>query len=519
MRLANLVLACSVLCATHAAGQGVGGAFDPERFVSPPERGQVWLVPPGGGRQPYPTIQAAVDAAAAGDTVLLSDGIFRGPGNRNVYVSGKDLVIRSENGPEGCVLDCEFKGRGFFFEGSGVTSQTFLFGITIINGDVEDGVFSGGSISSWGGGILCLGACPTIDGCVVQGCKASNGGGIYYAGSSGMGPARRRARLLDLGERGKQQWRWNLLPGRRCRTLYDRWECESSHPRRWSLCILATDADDDPKLPDRGQHGPLHLWERRVRRWYPRRWKRHPSSSAVRSSRTWPRPEEGSVSPRIHRRRRTASSGATPRSPANRCTTRPSRASSFRRCVFCDVEGGLAGIASLPILVDPIIVNMIDEDPLFVDEAAGDYHLLAQSPCIDAGEVPTGLVLYEGDIDNQPREIGMRDIGADEYWSGLVLSLISPGRVGMVNGVTASGARPGELVLFFYGVMPGTLPFPFGACPSLALDVVDPILLATPVADADGTASYSQLVPTGFSGSTLYLQVVRFDPQDSSRRL
>jgi len=63
----------------------------------------------------------------------------------------------------------------------------------------------------------------------------------------------------------------------------------------------------------------------------------------------------------------------------------------------------------------------IDVDPLFEDPAAGDYHLQALSPCIDAGtngapELPT--VDFEGDprmIDGDENGSTITDMGADEY--------------------------------------------------------------------------------------------------------
>ncbi|MCG8684161.1 MAG: PKD domain-containing protein, partial [Desulfobacterales bacterium] len=57
--------------------------------------------------------------------------------------------------------------------------------------------------------------------------------------------------------------------------------------------------------------------------------------------------------------------------------------------------------------------NNVSIKPGFVDAAVGDYHLLATSPCIDAGEA-TAAVLY--DIDGKARRVGEAvDIGADEF--------------------------------------------------------------------------------------------------------
>jgi hypothetical protein len=52
----------------------------------------------------------------------------------------------------------------------------------------------------------------------------------------------------------------------------------------------------------------------------------------------------------------------------------------------------------------------IEADPLFVDAANGDFHLQADSPCIDAGN-PTGAPA--GDIEGTPRDAAP-DIGAYE---------------------------------------------------------------------------------------------------------
>ncbi len=57
----------------------------------------------------------------------------------------------------------------------------------------------------------------------------------------------------------------------------------------------------------------------------------------------------------------------------------------------------------------------ISADPLFVDMAAGDYHLTAASPCVNAG-FDSAPDLPALDFDRQPRRNGLVDIGADEFW-------------------------------------------------------------------------------------------------------
>lgn len=68
-----------------------------------------------------PTIQAGIDASVDGDTVLAADGIYTGEDNRDIDFMGKRITVRSVNGSESTVVDCERKGRGFFFKLGGVT--------------------------------------------------------------------------------------------------------------------------------------------------------------------------------------------------------------------------------------------------------------------------------------------------------------------------------------------------------------------------------------------------------------
>jgi parallel beta-helix repeat protein len=50
----------------------------------------------------YPTIQAAVDAASTGDTIIVRDGEYR----ENIDVN-KRLTVKSENGSGNCIIDAE----------------------------------------------------------------------------------------------------------------------------------------------------------------------------------------------------------------------------------------------------------------------------------------------------------------------------------------------------------------------------------------------------------------------------
>ncbi len=115
------------------------------------------------------TIQQAVDQAPPYSIITLANGVYSGPGNRDVTLTGKNLMIVSTGGPAACVIDCAGAGRAFEF-GSNVDHRTLLRGVTIKNGYVN-------YLHGEGGAIAISNASPSIDQCIIVSNRANVGGG------------------------------------------------------------------------------------------------------------------------------------------------------------------------------------------------------------------------------------------------------------------------------------------------------------------------------------------------------
>jgi hypothetical protein len=117
----------------------------------------------------YTTIQAAINAASDGDTVLVADGTYVGLWNKDLDFNGKAIKIASENGPDNCIIDCEESGRGFSFQSD----------------ERQDSVIAGLTITRGKQGISCGSSSPTIIDCIISDNhdRSGYGGGIYSSAS------------------------------------------------------------------------------------------------------------------------------------------------------------------------------------------------------------------------------------------------------------------------------------------------------------------------------------------------
>ena len=131
-----------------------------------------------------PTIQAGINAAANGDTVLVAPGTY----TEIINFTGKAITVRSSNGANVTVINGAQKGSVVTFN-SGETAASVLSGFTI----------SGGLASFGGGGIEIASSSPTIQKNVITQNQACDGDGIEVSFGS---PVIRGNKIVNNSQTG-----------------------------------------------------------------------------------------------------------------------------------------------------------------------------------------------------------------------------------------------------------------------------------------------------------------------------
>ena len=148
-------------------------------FISNITLANVLLVP-----QQYPTIQTAINASSANDTILISSGIYF----ENINFRGKPIVVKG-NGPSDSVI---IDGSQPIYSDSasvvtfnnGESEYSILDGITIRGGtgtNTSNGIIGGGIF-------LFKESSPQIKNCIIRNNSANLGGGIgQWSDGTGLG--------------------------------------------------------------------------------------------------------------------------------------------------------------------------------------------------------------------------------------------------------------------------------------------------------------------------------------------
>jgi len=125
---------------------------------------------------PGQSIQDALDASAAGDTVLLMPGVHTGTGGNLVSLNGSHngLTLLGDTGNPGSVVLDGGGLSGPVIHIDGISADT-LDRSTVLSGFTVTGANTG----DLGGGLFSYYASPTLVAVMFEGCQSGSGGGAY----------------------------------------------------------------------------------------------------------------------------------------------------------------------------------------------------------------------------------------------------------------------------------------------------------------------------------------------------
>ncbi len=367
----------------------------------------------------YPTIQAAVSAAAPSDIVAVGPGTYF----ENV-VCARPITIRSDRGPKLTVVDGQRRGPVFMLTAAGIR----LEGFTIRNGSgmVDPGTFQqcsgfGCTYANQGlfepvrGGGVYAPAAVHIVGNVITGNRIdykqmaqygyAEGAGIYAGpGAVIEGNEITANELVGLGDRlacgpfpscsrsigspsgGIAIHGGGLIIGNRI--MHNRID-------RWGLDLAAVKTNGlvaNNVIAQNQANGITH-------------------TAFIANNTIVDNAQFGSY---------------TWTGTLVNCIVRGNRQQLFaHNATYSNIEGGSPGMGN------------IDVDSKMVDRINGDFHLRYDSPCRDAGT--TYAPMPPGDDEGDPRTSGAApDIGADEFHPHLYLTgRLAPGGVAHLKAVGA----------------------------------------------------------------------------------
>jgi parallel beta-helix repeat protein len=390
------------------------GSLDEDGNGVPDECQETLQVPTGD----YPTIQSAINAAENGDAIRVAPGTY----NENIDFLGKIVVLQSSAGREATVIDGLQVGRVVTFA-SGEGPHSIIEGFTITHG--EGGIYCGGSSPTitlnlitgntaeyglGGGGIVCIdSSAPTITGNTITGNSAiSRGGGIYCYYSSPMISGNLIGQNSS-GEYGGGVYcrmssptiRDNIITENSARDFYGGGiSCYDSSPCVENNTISGNTAGYGGGVYCNGSSPPFFnnlitgngatYTGGGIRCYYS-----SPTITNCTITENWAAESGGGIT-----------FTASPSTLTNAILWENSaplgaeidvHSGQDPEVTYSDVKDGWPGEGN------------IDVDPLFIDPANDDYHLLADSPCIDTGDPLSPNIPWGG---------FRRDMGAFEFDQG-----------------------------------------------------------------------------------------------------
>jgi predicted outer membrane repeat protein len=383
-------------------------------LVFAPDVAAVERYVPGG----YTTIQAAIDASNTGDVIIIAQGTYTGVGNRNINFKGKAIKVRSSDPCDpsvvaGTIINCQGVDnelrRGFSFT-SGETWASELSGLTITNGYADGGwpANTGGAIycgsgsptitrcriinnraEHHGGGIYCSYSSPKISDCNITGNSVDSwcGGGLYFTNSTAE-----ICRCMINANNGVQGAGGIYCNYSAVNVAYSSIVNNSS---RWSAGGMDLGFGDHSNIKNCIIANNTSLW----------------GTGGVLIYGGHPILDHCTLTKNV----------GIADLRAIYCNNQDGCTATVTNCVIWGNDGGAQVKGNMAIRYcdlgkyDNAGTENIQVDPLFVNSAAQDYHLSANSPCINKGDPYYSKSPGETDLDGQERIQNRRtDMGAYE---------------------------------------------------------------------------------------------------------
>ncbi|MDH3867146.1 MAG: right-handed parallel beta-helix repeat-containing protein [Desulfobulbaceae bacterium] len=340
----------------------------------------------------YDTIQDAINASSTGDTVSVAEGTYY----ENILFPGNttNITLVSENGPESTVID----------GGNNGSVVTFAAGI---NATLDGFTITNGSTSENGGGIrIGSSSSPTIANCIITDNEAFAGGGISCGDSSE--PFITNSIIQNnsvTGDNDQSNGGGIHASPAASPTITN---CIiKDNTSDWNGGGLAFNTADEPLIVNcifsnntAAVNGGAITFK---------------NSAPIITNCTFSNNSASSPGGAI------ACSNPLPGTAVSNSILwgdSPAEITCDANTIsvtYSDIQGGGMGPGNPGIPGETTWpgTGNINADPKFVDEENGDFHLLNDSPCIDAGD-NSALALPSTDIDGDDRKIddpGVADTG------------------------------------------------------------------------------------------------------------